>query len=76
MAAVMVLQGAVFSVLNGVLDEPRSEGGWAIYLAVMISFLNGIDSAASVCFGALLSEYWLVACRCGRLRRPFEERVS
>jgi hypothetical protein len=66
-AVVMAIQGAIFSVLNSVLNGPQSEGGRAIYLAVMVSFLNGIGSTASMWFGALL-QYVLAS---SILLRPF-----
>ena len=51
---VMFLQGAVFAFLNRLLNGPYSEGGRAIYLAVMVFFLNGIGSSTVTLFGALL----------------------
>ncbi len=50
---VMFLQGLVFSVINHVFNDPRSDGGRAIYLSTMVFFLNGIGSSVVVLFGAL-----------------------
>jgi hypothetical protein len=51
---VMALQGACFAFLNHFLNGPHSQGGRAIYLAVMVFFLNGIGSSTVTLFGALL----------------------
>jgi hypothetical protein len=51
---VLLLQGISFAMLDTVLNGKRSDGGRAIYLAVMISFLNGIGSSTAIFFGALL----------------------
>jgi hypothetical protein len=51
---VLLLQGISFAMLDTVLNGRRSDGGRAIYLAVMISFLNGIGSSTAIFFGALL----------------------
>ena len=54
--AVMALQGLIFASLNAVLNGSRSEGGRAIYLSVMVYYLNGIGSSAVVLFGSLLQQ--------------------
>lgn len=51
---VMGLQGVFFAALQRLLDGPNSQGGRAIYLAVMVFFLNGIASSTVTLFGALL----------------------
>lgn len=51
---VMALQGACFAFLDRLLNGPRSEGGRAIYMAVMFFFLNGLGSNTVTLFGALL----------------------
>lgn len=49
----MILQGVIFAVLDVVLNGPHSDGGRAIYLTVMVYFLNGIGASTAVLFGAL-----------------------
>ena len=51
---VLLLQGISFAMLDTILNGKRSDGGRAIYLAVMITFLNGIGSSTAIFFGALL----------------------
>ncbi|HYO50145.1 MAG TPA: hypothetical protein VEW94_09870 [Chloroflexia bacterium] len=51
---VLLLQGISFAMLDTIFNGRRSDGGRAIYLAVMISFLNGIGSSTAIFFGALL----------------------
>lgn len=51
---VMAILGACFAFLDRLLNGPHSQGGRAIYLAVMIFFLNGIGSSTVTLFGALL----------------------
>lgn len=65
--AVMALQGLVFASLDAVLNGTRSEGGRAIYLVVMATFLNGIGTSAAVLFGALV-QYILASAL---IMRPF-----
>ncbi|BCM88565.1 hypothetical protein IAD21_00398 [Abditibacteriota bacterium] len=50
---VMALQGACFALLDRLLNGPQSQGGRAIYLALMIFFLNGIGSSTVTLFGAV-----------------------
>lgn len=47
---VMALQGMFLAGVNKMLNGSRSEGGQAIYLALMIFFLNGIGSATASLF--------------------------
>jgi hypothetical protein len=51
---VLLLQGLSFAMLDTILNGRRSDGGRAIYLALMITFLNGIGSSTAIFFGALL----------------------
>lgn len=51
---VMSLQGLFFAMLDRILNGPKSDGGRAIYLSLMIFCLNGIGSATVVIFGALV----------------------
>jgi hypothetical protein len=51
---VMLIQGIFFALLNHVLNGPQSVGSRAIYLAVMVAFLNGIGTSAVILFGALI----------------------
>lgn len=50
---VLLLQGICFALLSAVLNSPESEGGRAVYLTIMIYFLNGIGTAAVIFFGSL-----------------------
>lgn len=52
---VMFMQGAVLSLLEQIFAGPKSgAGGWAIFIALLVFFLNGIGSSAEMMFGALL----------------------
>lgn len=51
---VMLFQGILFGSLDKVLNGPRSEGGRAVYLSLMVFFFNGIGSSTAIWFGALL----------------------
>lgn len=53
---VMAVQGVVFAFLDRLLNGRNSEGGRAIYLSVMIYFLNGIGSSSAILFGALFQQ--------------------
>jgi hypothetical protein len=50
---VLLFQGISFAMLDTIFNGRRSDGGRAIYLAVMITFLNGIGSSTAIFFGAL-----------------------
>jgi hypothetical protein len=64
---ILLLQGAVFGLLDCLLNGPQSEGGRAIYLWTMAFFLNGIGSSAAILFGALLQNVLMNSA----LLRPF-----
>jgi len=49
----MSLQGALFALVDRVLNSPASDGGRAIYLTVMVFFLNGIGSSTATHFMAI-----------------------
>lgn len=66
-ALIMALQGAVFGLLNAMLNSRASQGGRAIYLSVGVYFLNGIGTSASVMFGAIFQQVLASAI----LLRPF-----
>ncbi len=51
---ILALQGMFLALVSIVLNGPRSEGGRAIYLSVMIFFLNGIGTQTALLFSALL----------------------
>ena len=53
---ILAIQGTVFAVLNSLLNSANSEGGRAIYLTIMIYFLNGIGSAAATQFGNIFQQ--------------------
>lgn len=61
----MFLQGAIFGLLHNMLNSPHSEGGQAIYIVIMVYFLNGIGSSAVVLFGAIFQQMiaYVVAIR-------------
>jgi hypothetical protein len=50
---IMLLQGILLSAINHALNSPRSEGGRAIYLSVMILSLNGIGTTFALLFTSL-----------------------
>jgi len=64
---ILALQGVVFALLDKVMNGPRSEGGRAIYLSVMVYFINGIGSSSAILFGALFQQIFVNAI----LIRPF-----
>ena len=51
---IMAIQGAFFAFLDRLLNSPYSQGGRAIYLAIMVFFLNGMSSSTVTLFGAIL----------------------
>jgi hypothetical protein len=51
---VMALMGLIFASLDGVFNGAESEGGRAIYLSIMVIFLNGIGASTPIIFGAIL----------------------
>lgn len=53
-AVVLALQGSFFALFGAALDAAESDGGRAIYLAIMVTFLNGIGSMTTTLFGAIL----------------------
>jgi hypothetical protein len=53
---ILAVQGLIFALLDKMLNGPHSDGGRAIYLSVMIYFLNGIGSSAAVLFGAIVQQ--------------------
>lgn len=64
---IMLLEGVLFGVLGQVLNGPQSEGGRAIYLSIMVYFLNGIGSSTVIIFGSLVQ----IAVVSVLLLRPF-----
>ena len=73
---VLVLQGIFFALLRGLLTGPRSEGGQAIYLSIMVSFLNGIGSVAVVFFASLFQNTFANALVLRPFAKSFKARVS
>lgn len=51
---VMLLQGMVFAILSRLLNGPESEGGKAIYVIIMVTFLQGIVSSTAGMFGGII----------------------
>jgi hypothetical protein len=51
---VMVVQGVFLAFVNMLLNGPNSQGGRAIYLSVMIYFINGIGAGTALTFSAIL----------------------
>jgi len=64
---VMALQGMFLAGINTLLNGPHSEGGRAIYLSVMVFFLNGIGSATASLFMTIP----LTVIVCGLIMRCF-----
>jgi len=64
---VMGLQGAIFALLDMVLNGRWSEGGRAIYLSIMVFFLNGIGTSTVILFGSLIQ----LTLASAVLMRPF-----
>ncbi len=50
----MSLQGVFFALVDRILNSPTSDGGRAIYLTVMVYFLNGIGSSTATLFMSVL----------------------
>lgn len=50
----MGLQGAFLALVDRVLNSPASDGGRAIYLTIMVFFLNGIGSSTATMFMSIL----------------------
>lgn len=50
----MLLQGLFLALVTAVLDGPKSDGGRAVYLSVMVILLNGIGASTAVIFGAMI----------------------
>lgn len=53
---VLALEGMFFAVLDHVLNGPQSQGGAAVYLTVMVFFLNGIGSQTAAVFGSMIQD--------------------
>lgn len=51
---VMGIQGIILALINIVLNGAGSEGGRAIYISIMVFFLNGIGSATAGVFGGII----------------------
>jgi len=51
---VMSLQGCFFALINQILNSSTSEGGSAIYLSIMVFFLNGLGSATAAFFASII----------------------
>lgn len=51
---VLALQGLFYALLDSVFNGPESDGGRAVYLSVMIFFLNGIGTGTAILFGAVI----------------------
>jgi hypothetical protein len=51
---VLAVQGAFFALLNEVFNGPESDGGRAIYLWIMVTFLNGIGTDTTTIFGSVV----------------------
>ena len=64
---VMGLQGSIFALMDLVLNGRRSQGGRAIYLSIMVFWLNGIGTTTVILFGSLIQMMLASAV----LMRPF-----
>lgn len=72
---VLMLQGMFFALLRGMLTGPRSEGGQAIYLSIMVSFLNGIGSVVVVFFTSLFQNTFANALVLRPFAKGFRARI-
>jgi 5-bromo-4-chloroindolyl phosphate hydrolysis protein len=50
----MVIQGLIFGLMDRSLNGPNSQAGRAIYMTIMVVFLNGIGTNAVILFGSIL----------------------
>lgn len=48
---VMAIQGVIFGLLDRMLNGLHSHGGRALYVVIMVAFLNGIGTNAVILFG-------------------------
>jgi hypothetical protein len=64
---VLFLQGLFFRTVNQVLNGPQSDGGRAIYLSIMVIFLNGVGTSAVILFGSVIQ----ITIASATLMRPF-----
>jgi hypothetical protein len=51
---IMLIQGVILGLVNRVFNGSKSDGGRAIYLSLMVFFLNGVGSSTVMWFGGLL----------------------
>ncbi|MBV9279271.1 MAG: hypothetical protein JOZ41_04250 [Chloroflexi bacterium] len=51
---ILALQGLFFALMDAVFNGPGSDGGRAVYLSVMVFFLNGIGTGTAILFGAVI----------------------
>jgi hypothetical protein len=51
---VMAIQGIVFAAFDTIFNSETSDGGRAIYIALMVIFLNGVGAGAATLFGNLI----------------------
>lgn len=58
---VLALEGVFFAAIDHVLNGPRSQGGAAIYLAIMVFLLNGIGSYTATVFGSVIQDAVVMA---------------
>jgi hypothetical protein len=69
---VLGLKGLFFAALNGLLNGKESHGGRMIYVLLMVSFFNGINSNAAGMFGGIVQNGAAHAL----LLLPFAKRLS
>lgn len=58
---VMGFQGIILAAINIILNSAGSEGGRAVYISIMVFFLNGIGSATAGMFGGIIQNILLSA---------------
>ena len=51
---IMMLQGGVLALIDMTLNGRESEGGRAVYVSIMVFFLNGIGSSTAGIFGGIV----------------------
>jgi hypothetical protein len=64
---VFFLQGLFFAFIDNMLNSSHSYGGRAIYLSIMVMFLNGVGTSAVILFGSVIQ----IMIGSAILMRPF-----
>ena len=54
----MFMQGLAFGFINHLYNGPHSDGGRAIYISIMVFFLNGIGSSTAIWLACWRKTCW------------------